>query len=97
MARPRSPGLDGRPRRAMIARVRREQPNCHLCGLPIDLTLDAKTHPMGSTIDEVIPRSRSVDPKRSALTYSNLRHAHRRCNSQRGSDLVTETRSSRDW
>lgn len=93
----RAPELDGRPRRRLMARVRREQPNCWLCGLPIDLSLNAMTDPMGSTIDEVVPRSRSADKKRAALTYSNLRHAHRLCNSERGADMVTEERSSRDW
>lgn len=80
-----------------MAQVRREEPNCYLCGLPIDLTLNAMTHPMGSTVDEVIPCSRSVDPKRAALDRGNLRHAHRSCNSEKGDRLTTEEHTSRAW
>ena len=91
------PELSGRPRLRLIAQVRREQPNCRWCGYAIDLTLDAKTHPMGSTVDEWVPRSKSADPYRAAHTLSNLAHMHRRCNSAKGNDLVTETRTSRVW
>jgi len=80
-----------------MAQVRREEPNCWWCGLPVDLSLNAQTHPMGSTIDETIPRSRSVDPKRSGETRSEVHHMHRRCNAEKGSDMVTEQRHSREW
>jgi 5-methylcytosine-specific restriction endonuclease McrA len=93
----RNPELTGRPRRRLVAQVRREEPDCWLCGYPINLALPA-THPMSSTVDEVIPRSRAVDPYRAALTRSNCRHAHRTCNSARGNRLPAERpRHSRDW
>ena len=76
-------GLSGSVRRRMIAQVRREEPCCWLCGWPIDLRLPVN-HPMSSTVDEVVPRSLSADPKRAATTRENLRHAHMRCNSSRG-------------
>ena len=81
----------------MVARVRNEEPNCWFCGLPIDLALDAQTHPLGSTVDETIPRSRAADPGRAALTRSNLHHMHRRCNSEKGDRLVIEEKRSREW
>jgi len=91
------PELHGRVRRELCERVRREEPNCWLCGLPIDLSLNRQTHPMGSTVDEIIPRSRAADARRAATTRSNVHHCHRSCNTERGNDLVTETRTSRDW
>ena len=97
MSNRRTPELSGRPRRRILAQVRREEPCCWWCGLPIDLTLNAQTHPMGSTVDETVPRSRVADPKRAALTREGLHHMHRKCNSEKGSDLVTEQKTSRDW
>ena len=81
----------------MVAWVRRYEPNCWWCGNPIDLTLDAQTHPMGSTVDETIPRSRSADPRRAALYTANLHHMHRRCNAEKGDRLVIEEKRSREW
>jgi len=91
------PELHGRKRRELCEQVRRSEPNCWLCGYPIDLTLDRQTHPMGSTVDEIIPRSRAVSAHAAAHTPGNLHHAHRSCNSERGNDLVRPERSSRDW
>lgn len=83
-----NPELSGRPRRALCARVRAEEPNCWVCGKPIDLSLPRsgpKPHPMSSTIDEVIPRSlHPFGPRYAAMDRSNCRHAHRFCNTSRG-------------
>lgn len=92
-----SPELQGRPRRRILNQVRREEPNCWICGNPIDMTLNPQTHPLGSTIDEIVPRSRSVDPRRAALDRGNLHHAHRACNSERGNRLTEPLPTSRDW
>jgi len=91
------PELQGRPRRRLLAQVRREEPNCWICGHPIDLTLNRQTHPMGSTVDEIIPRSRSIDPRRAALTRTNLRHSHRACNTERGNRITQDNPTSRVW
>lgn len=89
--------LSGLHRKRLVAQVRLEEPNCWLCGYPIDLELPTN-HPMGSTVDEIIPRSRAADKRRAALTRSNCRHAHRRCNSARGNRLPGElVRQSRAW
>jgi 5-methylcytosine-specific restriction endonuclease McrA len=92
-----APELSGRPRRRLVAQVRMEEPNCWLCGYPIDLTLPP-SHFMSSTVDEVIPRSRSVDRRRAALDRANCRHAHRLCNSQRGNSMTFKAPiRSRQW
>ncbi len=90
------PELYGGPRRRLKAQVRREESNCWICGYRIDDSLPTN-HPMGRTVDEVIPRSRSVDRSRAALNRGNVRAAHRSCNSEKGDRLVTEERTSRDW
>lgn len=88
--------LYGRQRRALKARIAREESNCWLCGYPIDSSLPPND-PMARTVDEVIPRSRSVDKSRAALGRANTRAAHRQCNSEKGDRIVTEERTSRDW
>lgn len=83
----RDPALNGRPRQRLLAQVRDEEPNCHLCGRPIDLTLDTQRHPLASCVDELVPRSLGG----SAIDRSNCRHAHRLCNEIRGIQGVTPT------
>lgn len=95
--KPYAAELYGGPRRRLKARVAREESNCWICGYPIDPRLDPKTDPMGRTVDEVIPRSRSVDPQRAALDRGNTRASHRKCNSEKGDRIITEERTSRDW
>ena len=75
----------GRPRERAKAAIRATQPNCHLCGYPIDLALDRKRHPLASSIDELVP----VDYGGSTLDPANLRHAHRICNGSRGTKPIT--------
>ena len=72
-------------RRRIIAQVRAEEPYCWLCGYPIDLARDAQRDPLGSVVDEVIPRSRGGSP----LDRANVRHAMRLCNGIRGTKPVT--------
>lgn len=75
----------GRPRRTATARVRATQPNCWLCGYPIDLTLDRQRHPLGSCVDEILP----VHYGGSITDPANLGHAHRVCNTSRGIKPIT--------
>lgn len=51
---------------------------CHLCGRKIDPGLSG-LHPMGATIDHLLPVSRG-----GTNELSNLHVAHRRCNVARG-------------
>ena len=80
-----STSLKGRPRRTAIAHVRAQGQPCWLCGYPIDQSLNAETHKMGSTVDERIPRSQGG----STTDHANLAHAHRMCNSIRKDRAVT--------
>jgi 5-methylcytosine-specific restriction endonuclease McrA len=73
-------GLYGRARRNALEAVRELGQPCWLCGYPVDLTLDMQRHPLGSSVDEVIPRSHGGD----STDLANLRHAHRICNTSRG-------------
>ena len=54
---------------------------CQICRKPVDRTLDHATDPMGATLDHITPQSLSDEPDHSP---SNLRLAHRVCNSARG-------------
>ncbi len=54
------------------------EPNCWICGQPIDHTLPG-THPQGPTVDHIHPTAQGGPP----LTRSNLRAAHATCNMQR--------------
>lgn len=77
--------MSHRARRRLIANIRATQPVCHLCGQPIDVTRDPQRDPLGSVVDEFIPRARGGDP----LDPTNCFHAHRVCNGWRGTRPVT--------
>lgn len=77
--------LSHRQRQAVKAQVRAEEPACHLCGYPIDLTRDRYRDPLGSVCDELITRNDGGSP----LDRANVRHAHRLCNGKRGKRDIT--------
>lgn len=77
--------LNTQDRRRATAQVRATQPNCHLCGIAIDLTLDRQRHPLSSCVDEILPRHHGGSP----LDPANLGHAHRVCNTSRGTQPIT--------
>lgn len=80
------PHLKGRPRRRAIAEVERTHPYvCHLCGQPIDPSLDRQRDPLAWSCDELIPRHHGG----SAYDTSLMRPAHRVCNSTRGTRPIT--------
>lgn len=56
---------------------------CELCGEPMDLGLKWN-HPDAPTVDHITPLVMGGD----AVALSNLRAAHRRCNSQQGTQLT---------
>lgn len=102
-----SPELKTKPRARACREVERTESTCHLCGLPIDKTLDRKRHRLAFTVDELTPRSKGG----SATERSNLRAAHRLCNSLRNDRALSvlvyaecraavtgqTTTASRDW
>ena len=75
-----------RRRRKVLAHIRATQPNCHLCGYPIDTRLDPQRHPLASCGDEILPRAYGG----SAQDYANVAHAHRLCNGIRGVKPLTQ-------
>lgn len=88
-------GRSGRPAARLRAWLKREGTNiCWLCAKPIDLSLH-HTHPDSWTMDHIKPLS--LFPE-LALERSNVREAHRSCNSKRGTgNRVNKGRVSRDW
>lgn len=69
---------------------------CWICGRAIDMGLPA-TDRWSWSMDHVIPLA---DAPCLALDHSNLREAHRSCNSSKGrrtTPVHTHTTNSRDW
>ena len=66
----------------------RDGPDCHICRLPVRL-LTLAVGPGSATADHVVPRSKGG---RAAMT--NMKLAHKFCNSLRGDrELTAELRS----
>jgi len=93
-AKPRK-GLDHRAYRRTTKRLRATSSVCWICRKEIDQSLPY-TDPMSWTADHVVPRSRG-----GALTdMSNLKAAHRKCNSSRGNRQATKADlfpTSQEW
>lgn len=89
----RSKGRSGRPWRRLQRKILTESRVCWLCGYEIDMRLPA-THAMSATVDHVVPLSQGGNP----LDPTNLRPAHRRCNSVKGDrPALPRTPTSRAW
>lgn len=82
------PGNSRRMRRqrkhAVIGLLKIYGPVCQICDQPIDLALSPE-HPMGLTIDHVIPLNRG-----GSNHFANLQLAHRLCNQRKGDALPGE-------
>lgn len=66
--------------RTRLAVYHRDGYRCQLCFEPVDMCADPGRDPRGPSLDHIIPRARGGGDERS-----NLRLAHRGCNSRRGS------------
>lgn len=87
-------GRSGATWRRLVEQVKLTQPHiCYLCSKPIDLSLH-HFDPLSFTVDHVIPIAE--DPSR-AEDPTNLRPAHRRCNSSKGVGGFTAAKFSRQW
>lgn len=69
---------------------RRDSNTCQLCMKPVDMTLDYNDR-MSATLDHIEPQSLAITPNHSE---SNLRLAHRLCNSIRGNGVGPMTPST---
>lgn len=78
----RGRGRSGRPWERAKAHVWQEETCCWLCSHPVDQTLPA-THPASRTADHL----HTLDHGGPPLARTNLRLAHRRCNTIRGNKL----------
>jgi 5-methylcytosine-specific restriction endonuclease McrA len=89
-------GRSGRPIARIRTQIRREGSHiCWICSSPIDMTLNAQTDANGWTIDHVLPLS--LYPH-LALDITNMREAHRKCNSSRGNAQGKgKGKISRNW
>ncbi|MEU3052221.1 HNH endonuclease [Streptomyces griseus] len=88
-------GRSGRRWRETVAWAKRELvPVCHLCRLPIDMSLHW-THAMSWTLDHLRSLAEGGDP----YDHANLAPAHRRCNSIKGANNrpVIPPKTSRRW
>lgn len=81
---------NGHRRRQLRARVLREESECWLCGLPVDVTLPPHL-PDSPEVDEVIPIALGGDP----LDRNNCRLAHRLCNVRRGQQAKVALKAKR--
>lgn len=88
-------GRTSRNFQRLAANLRARRDPCWLCGQAIDYTLD-RSHPDSFTADHEKPLS--THPH-LAEEPSNLRAAHRRCNSARGSSSPRPMlgTTSRQW
>lgn len=87
------PEPSGRERQRLLQVVCPPGSVCWLCGKPIMFGLRPR-HPMGPSMDHVLPRSLG-----GWWDLSNLRPAHYGCNSRRKNKIVLTgiSRSSREW
>lgn len=89
----RSKGRTGRPWRRLRESVRRRRDPCHLCGHPIDYTLDWPD-PKSFTVDHIIPLTHAPDLARDR---NNTAAAHLDCNSSKGAGGRPSTPHSETW
>lgn len=77
MARRSASRRGGRPYRRAVAKLKREERVCHICGLPIDPDLKSP-HPMSFSADHLVPLAMG------GHLLGPMRAAHRLCNMKRG-------------
>lgn len=68
-------------RKVAWGRDRAARANCHICGMPIDYSVEPSSTPDAYEPDHVIPVSMN---KELELDLNNILPSHRRCNRARG-------------
>lgn len=98
---------NGHRSRALRKWVLTTQDICHICGKPVDKTLNTyidpkdgkcKKHPMSGEVDHVVPVSKGGD----VYARSNAKLAHRTCNLMKSDKTVAvktvkSLPTSRNW
>jgi 5-methylcytosine-specific restriction endonuclease McrA len=85
-----NPGRSGLAWTRIRKQVLTEEPNCWLCGQPLDFHAKPRTR-WAPSVDHVLPLNRGGPP----LDRRNLRAAHLGCNSRRHDGEIL--RPSRRW
>lgn len=83
IARRTKQARSGRPWLRLQAQVYAEETHCWICHRWVDQSLPGTTHPMARTVDHVHPLWLGGNP----LDRSNVRLAHRRCNTARNNRM----------
>lgn len=86
-----SPGRSGTQWLKVQAQVYEEETHCWWCRQWVDQSL-SRRHPMSRTVDHINELWQGGDP----LDRSNLRLAHRRCNSRKSQQARTKARGRRE-
>ncbi|WP_022857274.1 HNH endonuclease [Alloscardovia omnicolens] len=89
MTKPNPRRTNSSRRNKLRARVLAAYDTCHICGKPVDKTLNGTTLPGAPEVDELIPVSRGGSP----YDFNNCRLAHRYCNRQRSNHTVAYARA----
>lgn len=88
---PYSVGRSGTAWLKVQAQVYEEETHCWWCRQWVDQSL-SRRHPMSRTVDHIHEMWQGGDP----LDRSNLRLAHRRCNSRKSIEARTRARGRRE-
>lgn len=84
-------------RRLAWERDKKARPVCHICGQPIDYSLDPSSAPNAWEPDHLVPVSKAPDME---LDLRNILPSHARCNRSRGNGTNGENNlgmRSRIW
>ncbi len=88
----RTRAQNGNARRKVMAWLKAQQLPCHICGLPIDYTIEDPHDPRHFECDELMP----VSLGGSATDKGNVGAAHRFCNEWRGNRMSWSPAAARD-
>lgn len=88
----RTRAQNGNARRKVMAWLKAQQLPCHICGLPIDYTIEDPHDPRHFECDELMP----VSLGGSATDRRNVGAAHRFCNEWRGNRMSWSPAAARD-
>lgn len=88
----RTRAQNGNARRKVMSWLKAQQMPCHICGLPIDYTIQDPHDPRHFECDELLPVSRGG----SATDKGNVGAAHRYCNEWRGNRMSWSPTAARE-
>ena len=83
-------------RKLALERDRKARAPCHICGEPIDYTIEPSSAPLAWEPDHLVPFAKAPELE---LDLNNIKASHMRCNRQRGTGAqdMALGRRSRIW